>query len=176
MTEYEAGKEGRKYDALVNVPWSVRADIADRIERMPDGNQKTILYLYFISGMSSREIPLYCQKHGIRSRNNTFYTSRSVLNICNKYFPEVRQYVKHNPENEKRKKHFIYLSKTKRQPCAICGSTEQLHFHHMIPVDMGGTTSPENMVNLCSKCHYAVTSYQRRNGFIGGIEKKEEGA
>lgn len=156
----------RKYDALANVPWQVRADIQRRIERMPDGNDKTILALYFISGMSSPEIVRYCEVNGIRSRVNTFYTKRSVNYIVSKYFPEVSKYRRRNPEGGKRELHFKYIQSHRKERCGKCGSTENLEWHHMIPLSIGGKTCEENMVCLCSECHRKITSYHYRTGII----------
>lgn len=43
--------------------------------------------------------------------------------------------------------------------CQICGSTENLHVHHVIPLGMGGSKErdvPENMIVLCATCHDKV--------------------
>lgn len=82
----------RKYNALASVPWEIRADIKQRITAMPDGNEKTILALYFIDGLSSPAIVSYCEGHGITSRSHTHYSTRSVQQIIRKHFPEVSQY------------------------------------------------------------------------------------
>ena len=160
--------ERRKYNPLRNVPWQVMADIRERIEQMQDGNEKTILSLYFIDGMVPREIVCYCEEHNLLSRVHSFYTTRSIQNIVSKHFPEVKQYRKHNPENEKRREHFAYLREhgVEKRFCAKCGSTENLEFHHEIPLDMGGTTCDENIVVLCRSCHHRVTAYHRKMGFI----------
>lgn len=156
--------EQRRYDALRNVPWEVRSSIRDRIEQMPEGNEKDILCLYFISGLSSTEIVRYCEDHNIQSRNHTFYTSRSIVNICNKHFPEARQYGKPNPDKEKRVDHFRFIRTHDRVSCGICGSSERVEWHHMIPVGLGGETSPYNMVCLCMRCHKSVSAYHRKLG------------
>ena len=154
----------RKYNALANVPWQVRADIQARIDQMPDGNDKTILTLYFIDGMSSPEIVRYCEQHGICSRVHSFYTKRSINYIVAKHFPEVSKYRKRNPEGKKRQLHFKYISEHRKERCGKCGSTENLEWHHMIPLSIGGESCDENMVCLCSECHRKITTYHIRNG------------
>ena len=37
--------------------------------------------------------------------------------------------------------------------CANCGSTEDLVYHHIVPISLGGTDNMENMVCLCGTCH-----------------------
>ena len=149
----------RKYNALRNVPWEERARIRDCIGNMPDGKEKEILRLYFVDGRSPSEIILYCQERGIRSRNGTHYTTRSIQNICNKYFPEVRRYRRRNPDHERRAQHFKYISSNQKVRCGKCGSEERLEWHHMIPMSYGGETCEENMVCLCHECHKRVTNY-----------------
>jgi hypothetical protein len=47
-----------------------------------------------------------------------------------------------------------------RDRCAICGSDVAGHLQvaHIKPLYLGGTDSPENMIVLCSACHFAVDS------------------
>ena len=152
-------EQRRRYNALRNVPWQVMADIRDRIEALPDGNHKTILRMYFVWNLSPRQIIERCEQYNIRSRNNTFYTTRSIQNICMKYFPEVRKYRKPNRDNEKRRDHFAFIRDHQKERCSMCGSKENLEWHHMVPLSMGGETCEENMIVLCRKCHKKVTNY-----------------
>ena len=56
--------------------------------------------------------------------------------------------------------------------CFICGLTESLTVHHIVPRSEGGTTTLRNLITLCIRCHdyveslgyrwYAIT--QLRNG------------
>lgn len=149
----------RKYNALRNVPWQVMADIRSKIQEMPSSNEKKILALYFIEGKKPQDIIGYCEEHNIKSRNGTFYTTRSIQNIVSKHFPEVKQYRKHNPDNEKRREHFKFILGHKPGPCGRCGSTGGNDWHHMQPVEIGGDSVWENYVSLCPRCHKETTKY-----------------
>lgn len=37
--------------------------------------------------------------------------------------------------------------------CSICGETENLQVHHIIPLARGGTNIGMNLVTLCTGCH-----------------------
>lgn len=152
----------RKYNALRNVPWQVMADIKKKIQEMPSSNEKEILSLYFIEGKRPQDIIGYCEEHNIKSRNGTFYTTRSIQNIVSKYFPEVKQYRKHNPDNEKRREHFKFIREHERVPCGRCGNPNGVHWHHMMPQKIGGEAVTANLVCLCHRCHVETTNYNDR--------------
>ena len=154
----------RKHNALANVPWQIRADIQEKIEEMPDSNRKTILRLYFVEERSSSEIVSYCELHGIKSRSHTFYSARSIQNIVARHFPEVRMYRRKNKDKEKRMNHQRYIREHIAVRCGQCGSEENLEWHHMIPISIGGETVEENMVCLCARCHRMVNAYHARLG------------
>jgi len=42
--------------------------------------------------------------------------------------------------------------------CQVCGkySKGNLHLHHKIPVGMGGGHNEENLLVVCSSCHYDI--------------------
>lgn len=40
--------------------------------------------------------------------------------------------------------------------CVSCGSHENLEYHHIVPLYVGGSNRPTNIVPLCKQCHYAV--------------------
>ena len=148
----------RRYNALRNVPWQVMADIRDRIEALPNSNEKTILRMYFVWNLSPRQIIERCEQYNIRSRNKTFYTTRSIQNICKKYFPDVAQYRKPNKYKELRREHMVFIRTHKKERCEKCGSKENLVWHHKTPLCMGGKTCKENMECLCRGCHIRVHS------------------
>ena len=39
--------------------------------------------------------------------------------------------------------------------CKICGGTNKLEVHHIIPLSRGGTNSKANLITLCEKHHDA---------------------
>ena len=41
----------------------------------------------------------------------------------------------------------------KGMSCWICGSEENLQWHHIIPLSQGGKTERQNMLLLCGECH-----------------------
>lgn len=40
--------------------------------------------------------------------------------------------------------------------CANCGTTEELTYHHIVPLVFGGNDIVSNMVCLCAKCHNII--------------------
>ena len=42
--------------------------------------------------------------------------------------------------------------------CALCGeyAKDNLHLHHIIPINCGGTHRYDNLAVLCSRCHAFV--------------------
>ena len=48
--------------------------------------------------------------------------------------------------------------------CQLCGkySKGNLHLHHKIPVKLGGGHNEENLVVLCSQCHYDVHTNRKK--------------
>lgn len=40
--------------------------------------------------------------------------------------------------------------------CANCNSIEELQYHHIIPLALGGTNKLTNLVCLCNKCHSLI--------------------
>lgn len=40
--------------------------------------------------------------------------------------------------------------------CINCGSSDRVEFHHIVPVALGGTDTPSNIVPLCYICHKAA--------------------
>lgn len=40
--------------------------------------------------------------------------------------------------------------------CANCGTEKDIEWHHIVPLYVGGTNSPSNLVPLCTDCHHAV--------------------
>lgn len=45
------------------------------------------------------------------------------------------------------------LDETLEPICVNCGSSENLSYHHIVPVSLGGTNNISNIVRLCPTCH-----------------------
>ena len=45
------------------------------------------------------------------------------------------------------------LKETLGTTCINCGSNEHIHYHHVVPLEMGGTNNLGNIVPLCEDCH-----------------------
>lgn len=58
------------------------------------------------------------------------------------------------PENWNSLRHFIFNRDGNR--CVICGSAINLHCHHIVPIGLGGSNSPKNLVTLCDYCHSLI--------------------
>lgn len=46
-----------------------------------------------------------------------------------------------------------YVAELLEQPCAYCGSTEQIEIEHVVPYSRGGKTEPDNLVPACLPCN-----------------------
>ena len=44
--------------------------------------------------------------------------------------------------------------------CINCGSPDNIEWHHVVPLALGGNDNLSNMVPLCYECHKAVTTQQ----------------
>ena len=42
------------------------------------------------------------------------------------------------------------------QCCVNCGETENIEYHHIVPLSLGGTNNISNIVPLCARCHKAA--------------------
>ena len=40
--------------------------------------------------------------------------------------------------------------------CANCGATDDLQYHHIVPLAIGGNDIVSNMVCLCARCHWVI--------------------
>ncbi|WP_445506642.1 HNH endonuclease [Niallia sp. 03190] len=44
--------------------------------------------------------------------------------------------------------------------CVLCGNTNELEVHHMLALYLGGKSTEDNLITLCSECH----KYAPENG------------
>ena len=60
--------------------------------------------------------------------------------------------------------------------CCNCGATEDIEYHHIVPLLLGGNDVKSNIVPLCCKCHKAAHMGQHinhyRNNSRGGRHSK----
>jgi len=58
-----------------------------------------------------------------------------------------------------KEKEFLVIDKDKRRimskPCAHCGSNQNLHLDHIIPLARGGNHSVGNLQMLCARCNHS---------------------
>lgn len=40
--------------------------------------------------------------------------------------------------------------------CGNCGGTNELHVHHIVPLEKGGTNNQDNLKTLCKYCHHSI--------------------
>lgn len=156
----EHADKKRRRDMWKNIPWERRAEIAKKIKRMKAGPRKRVLEMAFLEGLSTAEIAATGE---IVSRNHRPMSKRRVLQIIAEEVPDYNAYqIKAEPKGRKDHYAFLWTHRDKKEQCGICGSTERLEWHHMIPVFLGGTADEQNMICLCFKCHKAVTDYQKQ--------------
>ena len=155
-----------------SIPIDNRIKAIKYFETMPDNTEeerrdRAILKYFLLDNLSAsaicrREDPLVVC-HSNRGIGAPLSVS-SVLRIIYKHCP----YLKVERKSQKNNKRVELIRKREKQPsrhykrCAMCGETNNLEEHHMIPLVMGGTNDEENLIFLCCDCHQAVTQYQRR--------------
>ena len=59
--------------------------------------------------------------------------------------------------------------------CHICGSTENLQLHHIIPLSNGGLNIPTNILTLCGECHGKVHNNEGLKIAREKISEKKKG-
>lgn len=50
--------------------------------------------------------------------------------------------------------------------CINCGSKENVEFHHVVPIALGGTNTVRNVVPLCHVCHLAAHRGRHINHYV----------
>ena len=54
--------------------------------------------------------------------------------------------------------------------CVACGATEDLQHHHLIPRSDGGGEEENNLITLCTACHFKLHSRQM-NGMYNASQR-----
>lgn len=85
-------------------------------------------------------------------------------------FTETEEYKKLRQEfvSEKFRKSMIKILGSK---CCNCESTENIEYHHVVPLAFGGTNRLSNIKPLCPRCHLAVHRGKHMNEFRKQPEK-----
>lgn len=160
---YDDFKKRKRHDMWRAFPHERMEKLKRSIRHMDDGRDKIILELAFIHGLTTTEIAEVAKtREDMLSRNHKPISRRTIQNIIAKYVPDRNDYQDHSQQNRGRKDHSAFIANHRKTNCVLCGSAEGVEWHHMIPVAMGGTAEPENMICLCSACHDAATAYQLR--------------
>lgn len=160
---FEELKNRARRDMWKAIPQNRLKQIRRKINGMPDGRDKTILTLAFIHGLTTTEICMLAKERAdLSSRNHKPISRRRIQQIILLYVPDANSYQDHSQKEKPHNDHNRFAWNHQKERCALCGETDRLEWHHMIPAALGGTAEPENMVCLCHGCHQAVSAYQRR--------------
>ena len=77
-------------------------------------------------------------------------------------------------ERLKSKKYLLNRKKALKRDnfrCRNCGSSENLHTHHLVKYKKSSNDSSENLITLCSSCHKKIENLQARYGTIRKISR-----
>ena len=160
---YEKYKDRQRRDMWKAIPANRMKEIRQQVQEMPESRDRTVLLLAFVHGLTTPEIAEVAkERDDLMSRNHRPLSRRRIQQIILLYVPDANSYQEHSQKYKPRKDHSSFAWHNKKESCANCGSTERLEWHHMIPVALGGTAEPENMICLCHECHQDVTAYHRR--------------
>jgi len=83
--------------------------------------------------------------------------------VRHRFNPNCRKMRKETPyDDPEYKRNRLLALKRDGYRCRICGSTERLHVHHIVPLSRGGTHALENLITLCYRCH--ATQHEHMKG------------
>jgi len=75
----------------------------------------------------------------------------------------------------RRNPHFTFAVIARDKECQVCGTIENLHAHHIIPVSIGGLDVSENGEALCASCHADRHPDVPRGLFLISVSGKANG-
>ena len=82
--------------------------------------------------------------------------------IRHRFNPNVRKIRRESPyDDPEYRRNRIKALERDGYRCRICGSTERLNVHHIVPISMGGTHELENLITLCYRCHATQHRHMR---------------
>lgn len=114
-----------------------------------------ILRLFIVEGLNPHEI----QRTGlIRSMRNKPMSNDMIRQWIFRYLPFIEYDEKldnsFRGRDKKDRNEFERIKRLKpKDKCAICGSTKNLEFDHIIPHYAGGKSTEDNLQWLCHDCH-----------------------
>lgn len=59
--------------------------------------------------------------------------------------------------------------------CCNCGSLNDVEYHHIVPLALGGTDSITNMCCLCYSCHLKLHGMKKKNPLVSRSEAVKAG-
>lgn len=57
--------------------------------------------------------------------------------------------------------------------CRVCGATENLHVHHVVPLRSGGSNYVYNLSTVCGSCHNSIVEPHGAKDYVEGTRKVE---
>lgn len=78
-------------------------------------------------------------------------------------------------EFKKYKNNFEKMLFGKEDKCFACGVDGNIHYHHVVPLSLGGVNNPFNLVRLCEDCHNKLHGIKKVDSYRKyGIYQKDE--
>lgn len=120
-----------------------------------------ILKYAYIDNMSSLEIARLEDKRIVGFGNRSsgkLLTGASISRIIKSYGLEYEKRIDYTKRNNYKRRKELTNERQKgniKKPliCGVCGSTENLELHHIIPIEFGGSDDFFNLLYLCRNCH-----------------------
>ncbi|MCX6141823.1 MAG: HNH endonuclease [Ignavibacteriales bacterium] len=88
--------------------------------------------------------------------NNLLVDLRNeVTTIIDETYQQLAIQLKHNLSiPSSRRKSILFAQPPEQTPCQICGETRVTNVSHIIPRELGGSESDDNIISLCANHHY----------------------
>ena len=67
-----------------------------------------------------------------------------------------------------------FLKSVLGNTCVNCGATENIEYHHIVPICVGGTNKLSNIVPVCYRCHKAIHGEKDYREYKISLRMKEE--
>lgn len=88
--------------------------------------------------------------------NNLLVDLRNeITTIVDEIYQQLAIQVKHDISiPSSRRKPILFAEPPKQTPCQVCGETRVTNKSHLIPRELGGSDSDDNVIMLCANHHY----------------------